>query len=84
MTTKGIMTFYVWNIPMMGNGQFLKQTLAAKGDMTDFFIPAKTNRTGEKFGFVRYRNVRNVESLARRLDDIWIGSYKIRLKIAKF
>lgn len=50
----------------------------------DFFIPAKTNKDGRKFGFVRFRLRSFVGELLDSVNDIWIGSYKIRLKPGRF
>lgn len=63
---------------MIGNDQFLKQIFAEKDEL------AKANKEGGKFGFVRYKNVRNIGDLLLKLDDIWLGSYKIRCKVARF
>lgn len=79
-----VATFYVWNIPMMGNDSFLKNILAERGDLVDFYIPAKASKTGGNFGFARFQNFSSMEEMSARLDDIWIGSYKIRVKPARF
>lgn len=77
-------TLYIWNIHIMGNDHFLRQQFAEKGILVDFFILSKTDKSGGKFGFVRYKKPQNLSGLLKNLDDIWIGSYKIRVKLARF
>lgn len=79
-----IITFYIWNISIIGNDQFLRRQFADKGTLVDFFIPLKTNKAGGKFGFVRYKKPNDLLALERKLDDIWLGSYKIRVNRARF
>ncbi|PWA73503.1 hypothetical protein CTI12_AA258840 [Artemisia annua] len=39
----------------------------------------KRLRNGQKFGFVRFKGVKNVEQMEQRLNTIWIGSFKLRV-----
>lgn len=52
--------------------------------MVDFYIPSKTDKSGGKFGFVRYKKPHSLSGLLKNLDDIWISSYKIRVKLVRF
>ncbi|MCI00948.1 endonuclease/exonuclease/phosphatase family protein, partial [Trifolium medium] len=36
------------------------------------------------FGFVKFKEVKGVESLCSRLEDVWLGSYKLRINLARF
>ncbi|KAI3665729.1 hypothetical protein L6452_44359 [Arctium lappa] len=42
----------------------------------------KLMTNGERFGFVRFEAVTNVRAFAIRLNQIWIGTYKLRVFIA--
>lgn len=39
-------------------------------------------RSGKKFGFVRFNGISNVRDMERKLNGIWIGSYRLRVFIA--
>ncbi|GAB4850403.1 hypothetical protein Ancab_039901 [Ancistrocladus abbreviatus] len=42
------------------------------------------SRTGRRFGFLRFLDVTNVTQLEHRLNQVWIGSYKLRANIARY
>ncbi|MCI31865.1 hypothetical protein A2U01_0053077, partial [Trifolium medium] len=44
----------------------------------DVFIPSKTTKFGQRFGFVRFRGVLDVDELLYSLQDIWLDTYKLR------
>lgn len=48
------------------------------------FIPNKRNKEGKVFGFVRFKEVAYPHELEKRLDQIWIGSYKLRANFTRF
>lgn len=52
--------------------------------MADVFIPNKKNKEGKKFAFVRFREVAFPMELEKRLDQIWIGTFKLRVNCTKF
>ena len=44
----------------------------------------KRNAQGGRFGFVRFIGVKDQMGLERKLDNIWIGLYKLRANVARF
>ncbi|GKV27934.1 hypothetical protein SLEP1_g37047 [Rubroshorea leprosula] len=52
------------------------------GKVVDVYLPRKRDKRGKRFGFVRLIGVNNEMQMERKLNGIWIGSYKIRVKIA--
>ncbi|GLT34095.1 hypothetical protein SLA2020_086370 [Shorea laevis] len=52
------------------------------GKVVDVFVPGKRDKWGKRFGFVRMEGVQDVKQLEERLNRIWLGSYKLRVKIA--
>jgi hypothetical protein len=42
----------------------------------------KLDRKGSRFGFVRFWEVQNVESLLRKLEEIWFDTYKLGANLA--
>ncbi|GKV50980.1 hypothetical protein SLEP1_g57658 [Rubroshorea leprosula] len=52
------------------------------GKVVDVYIPRKWDKRGKRYGFVRLTGVKNEIQMERRLNEIWIGSYKMRVKLA--
>jgi len=48
------------------------------------FISRKLNKWGRKFGFLIFFDVRNVGSMERELDQIYIGNMKLFVNIPKY
>ena len=54
------------------------------GRVLDIFISKKLNTRKQRFGFVRFQGVRDTHVLERKLDSIWIGTWKMRVNIPKY
>ncbi|KAK7328517.1 hypothetical protein VNO77_22626 [Canavalia gladiata] len=54
------------------------------GRVWDVFMPTKRNSKCQRFGFVRYMDVGNGRALKNELNNVWIGSYKVRVNVSKF
>ncbi|MCI61669.1 RNA recognition motif, partial [Trifolium medium] len=54
------------------------------GRVGEVYIPRKLDKRGNRFGFVKFKDVKNLEELSNQLSDVWCGSFKIRINIAKF
>jgi hypothetical protein len=50
----------------------------------DVYIPKKVDKQGRRFGFVKFRDVKDAMELLRSISDIWIGSFKLRVNRSKF
>ncbi|GKU88310.1 hypothetical protein SLEP1_g2593 [Rubroshorea leprosula] len=59
-----------------------KNSFQMYGKVVDVYIPSKRDKRGKRYGFVRLTGVKNEIQMERRLNEIWIGSYKMRVKIA--
>jgi RNA recognition motif-containing protein len=47
------------------------------------FIPKKVDKWGRKFGFVKFKEVKEVEVMSEKLEDVWWDSYKLRINRAR-
>lgn len=54
------------------------------GTIVDVFVPTKRDKNGRRFGFVRYKGIRDTESLENSLKALWIGEQNIFIKLARF
>ncbi|GLU14436.1 hypothetical protein SLE2022_310070 [Rubroshorea leprosula] len=75
-------TFFFYNFPEELEAKFLWNSFQMYGKVIDVYIPSKRDKRGKRYGFVRLSGVKNEIQMERRLNEMWIGSYKIRVKIA--
>ncbi|MCH90542.1 endonuclease/exonuclease/phosphatase family protein, partial [Trifolium medium] len=54
------------------------------GRVGEVYLPNKVDKWGRRFGFVKYKEVNNLEELIIKLGDVWCGSYKLRINLSKF
>ncbi|KAM0067297.1 putative RNA recognition motif domain, nucleotide-binding alpha-beta plait domain superfamily [Helianthus debilis subsp. tardiflorus] len=76
--------FFVSNLPERCSSADLVEVLKRFGDIQGTYIARKYDRLGKRFGFVTFRNVRNLLEMGRNLKDVWIGSYKLFIVLARF
>lgn len=51
------------------------------GVIDEIFIPAKKDRRGQKYGFVRFVDVADEKMVERKLNNIWLDERKINVNI---
>ncbi|KAM0066705.1 putative RNA-binding domain superfamily [Helianthus debilis subsp. tardiflorus] len=54
------------------------------GEIHSIYIARKFDKLGKRFGFVSFGNVRDPLALEYDLRDVWIGSYKLFIVLARF
>ncbi|KAJ9538625.1 hypothetical protein OSB04_031358 [Centaurea solstitialis] len=59
------------------------RTFKRFGDLSDIYMAKRRLINGGKFGFVRFKHVDNEVLLEKRLRDIWIGNFRLRVHLAK-
>ncbi|MCH95549.1 endonuclease/exonuclease/phosphatase family protein, partial [Trifolium medium] len=77
-------SFYFTNFPDDVQVMELWKLFAKYGRVGEVYIPKKLDIRGNKFGFVKFKEVKGVEALSSRLEDVWIGSYKLRINLSIF
>ncbi|XVF66422.1 hypothetical protein PTKIN_Ptkin10aG0034200 [Pterospermum kingtungense] len=70
------------NFPIGWSAENLCNIFKKYGEILDVHIPAKKNVWGQRYGFVCFTNLKDVTSLIKSLNQIWIGSYKLRFSLA--
>ncbi|GKV19346.1 hypothetical protein SLEP1_g29624 [Rubroshorea leprosula] len=75
-------SFFFYNFPEDWDAKALWYQFQNYGKVVDVFIPSKRDRRGKRFGFVRMLGEQDVKQLEERLNRIWIGSYKLRARVA--
>ncbi|GKV39565.1 hypothetical protein SLEP1_g47323 [Rubroshorea leprosula] len=77
-----VKTFFFYNFPENSEAADLWYDFAKYGKVVDVFVPRKRDKWGKRFGFVRMAGVQNEDQMEKWLNEIWIGYYKMRVKIA--
>ncbi|KAL4561270.1 hypothetical protein LXL04_033434 [Taraxacum kok-saghyz] len=83
-TMKTSTSFFFQNFPENIDENNLRRIFQAYGTVVDVFIPQKRDIANRKFGFVRFIRIINPAIFVQTLQNIWIGSYKARVSIAKY
>ncbi|MCI44762.1 endonuclease/exonuclease/phosphatase family protein, partial [Trifolium medium] len=77
-------SFFFTNFPEGTLVMELWKLFAKYGRVGEVYIPNKLDIRGNKFGFVKFKEVKEVEELSNNLEDVWIGSYKLRINLSRF
>jgi hypothetical protein len=72
-------SFFFTNFPEDVKAVDLWPKFARFGRVGEVFIPDKLDRQGRRFGFVKYRDMRNAREQLDLVSNIWIGSFKLRV-----
>ncbi|GKV46638.1 hypothetical protein SLEP1_g53612 [Rubroshorea leprosula] len=75
-------SFFFYNFPESWDAKAMWHRFQEYGKVTDVFVPGKRDRRGKRFGFVRMEGVQDVKQVEEKLNRIWIGSYKLRVRLA--
>jgi RNA recognition motif-containing protein len=77
-------SFFVTNFPDEAKAADLWPKFAHYGRVGEVYIPEKRDKQGRRFGFVKYREVRDAKEHLQLLSNIWMGTYKLRVNLARF
>ncbi|GKV09841.1 hypothetical protein SLEP1_g21281 [Rubroshorea leprosula] len=75
-------SFFFYDFPEDSSAKDLWFCFGSYGKVADVYIPARRDRRGRRFGFVRMSEVSNVTEMERKLNQIWLGSYHLKVKVA--
>jgi len=62
----------------------MRKIFERRGRVEEVFISGKLNRWGNRFGFVRFCDVKNISKLESELDAIRIGSMKLYANLPRY
>jgi hypothetical protein len=52
--------------------------------LEEIYVARKRNKQGQPYGFVRFSNVRDVTKLAKALNAVCFGDFRVRARVARF
>ncbi|GAU47734.1 hypothetical protein TSUD_386930 [Trifolium subterraneum] len=76
-------SYFITNFPEEVKVVDLWARFARFGRVGEVYIPNKVDKQGHRFGFVKFREVSDAKELLRRISDIWMGSFRLRVNLAK-
>lgn len=82
MKQTGAVSFFFTNFPDDWDEQALWKMFLPWGKVIDGYIPRKRDKWGKRLGFVRFIYVQNSKVLEKELDQIWIGTFKLRVNLS--
>ncbi|MCH95313.1 RNA recognition motif, partial [Trifolium medium] len=77
-------SFFVTNFPDDATSGDLWKLFLKFGKVGEVYIPKKLDKRGRRFGFVKFKEVKEVEELSDSLRDVWMGMYKLRVNLSRF
>ncbi|KAK2401162.1 hypothetical protein QL285_050778 [Trifolium repens] len=77
-------SFFITNFPEESTTGDLWKLFLKYGRVGEVYIPKKLDKRGKRFGFVKFKEVEDVEELTERLRDVWVGSFKIWVNRSRF
>jgi hypothetical protein len=77
-------SFFVTNFPEDCSVEDLWKIFAKFGVVGDVYIPKKADKWGRRFAFVKFRKVKDVNELTLTLEDVWCGSFKLKINRFRF
>ncbi|KAJ4829457.1 hypothetical protein Tsubulata_015709 [Turnera subulata] len=72
-----VTSLYVSNIPRRWSPTDIHLVMSKYGDVMDVFIPAKPNKWGKRYAFVRFKNNVNATYLTQRINSMVVDGERI-------
>nr|GEV70911.1 RNA-directed DNA polymerase, eukaryota [Tanacetum cinerariifolium] len=81
---KSYSSIFVSNIPWKATVQDRWDSCNQWGVVIDVYIAAKRSKSGHRFGFVRFKNVNDINLLVSNLRVTWMGGFYLFADVAKY
>ena len=78
-----VISFYFTRFPEDTNETELWYVFKKWGDVQEVFIARNRNKWGKRYGFVRFKGVKDVTTLERKLDSLVVGGLKMHVNVPK-
>jgi RNA recognition motif-containing protein len=77
-------SFFFTNFPDDASSEVLWKLFLEFGRVMEVYIPRKLDKRGRRFGFVKFKDVEDVELLSDKLQEVWLGSFKLLVNRSRF
>jgi hypothetical protein len=77
-------SFFFTNFPEDASSEDLWRLFLKYGRVWEVYIPKKVDKRGRRFGFMKFKEVKEVEALTESLTDVWLGTFKLHVNRSRF
>ncbi|GKV29704.1 hypothetical protein SLEP1_g38608 [Rubroshorea leprosula] len=77
-----VTTYFFYDLPENRTAKDLWYSFWSYRKVVDVYIPARRDKRGRRFAFVRMCEISNVFDMERKLNHICIDSYRLKVKLA--
>jgi hypothetical protein len=77
-------SYFITNFPTETTTSDLWRLFSKYWRVGEVYIPDKLDKAGKRFGFARFEDVNDRQKLLEKIENTWIGTYKIRANLPKF
>ncbi|KAM0055033.1 putative RNA recognition motif domain, nucleotide-binding alpha-beta plait domain superfamily [Helianthus debilis subsp. tardiflorus] len=81
---RNISKFYISNLPWGCNSWDVADFVKVFGEVAGVYIARKVDKAGRRFGFVSFKDVRDVKEMERALNGTKMGGHKLIANLARF
>nr|GEW18629.1 protein vascular associated death 1, chloroplastic [Tanacetum cinerariifolium] len=81
---KSYSSIFFSNIPWKATVQDFWDSCNQWGVVIDVYIAAKRSKSGHRFGFVRFKNINDINKLVSNLRVTWMGEFYLFADVAKY
>ncbi|XP_022002117.1 uncharacterized protein LOC110899536 [Helianthus annuus] len=82
--SNGFAKFYVARLPERCSSKDISKSLEPYGKVEGVYVARKRDKNGFRFGFASFSGVKDVEELEKKMKNVWMGSYRLFINIARF
>ncbi|KAK9074704.1 hypothetical protein SSX86_003022 [Deinandra increscens subsp. villosa] len=75
-------SFFIFGFPDFTTVDDVKMAVKHLGTISDVFIAKKRRFNNERFGFVRFKNIIDIQKVERRLNEVKIGDRFLRANLS--
>ncbi|KAJ0785624.1 putative RNA recognition motif domain, nucleotide-binding alpha-beta plait domain superfamily [Helianthus annuus] len=79
-----IVKFFVTNLPDGCSSKDIGDAFCAHGEVVGIYIARKRDKLGNRFAFVSFAGVRNLEEMAANLKSVKMGNFTLKVNVARF
>nr|GEW28086.1 RNA-directed DNA polymerase, eukaryota [Tanacetum cinerariifolium] len=77
-------SIYVTNFPEQFSYRDLWKKCQEYGRVIDVYIPNRRTKSGDRFGFVHFIHIKDVDRLVKNLCTLWMGRLRLHANVARF
>ncbi|GJV89390.1 nucleotide-binding alpha-beta plait domain-containing protein [Tanacetum coccineum] len=77
-------SIFITNFPDQFSARDLWRVCRDYGNVIDSYIPNRRSKAGNKFGFVLFIKIDDIDRLLKNLCTIWVGHFRLHANVVRF